>query len=233
MTMVKFACTLRYQTSRRERMPRTHSKPSENLASRARKLPARRTRSQDKKAKSSNQRAALSPRLGDAERNYCFAVAMKYMKDEEAAADVAQDALLLAHRHRGSFRGASRYSTWLYRIASTTALMHLRKKRRTSKEVPAPTLAEGGAPLAEERDVSAADPESQVANSQAIGVVKRRLGELGDKYQRIFWMRYLEGYTEAEIAKRLQLNLSTVKTRAHRARVAVREALGRELAIAA
>ncbi len=214
-------------------MPRTNSKARKKLAARAENLPARRNHRPATKAKSANQRAALSPNLGDAERSYCFAVAMKYMKDEEAAADVAQDALLLAHRHRGSFRGASRYSTWLYRIASTTALMHLRKKRRTSKEVPSPALTEGSAPLAEERDLSAPDPESQVANGEAITVVERRLGELGDKYQRIFWMRYLEGYTEAEIAKRLQLNLSTVKTRAHRARVAVREALGRELALVA
>ena len=194
------------------------------LAQRPRRLPGR----------ASKKRNSLSPSLGDAERNYCFAVAMKYMKDEEAAADVAQDALLLAHRHRSSFRGASRYSTWLYRIASTTALMHLRKKRRSAKEVNATELSEGAGPLAEaERDHLVPNPESQVANGEAIKLVERRLDELGDKYQRIFWMRYLEGYTEAEIAKRLKLNLSTVKTRAHRARVAVREALGRELVMAA
>ena len=49
------------------------------------------------------------------------------------------------------------------------------------------------------------------------------LAELGEKYQQIFWMRYLEGYTESEIAEHLHLTLATVKTRAHRARVAVRD----------
>jgi len=214
-------------------MPATTKTGQSQLAARARKLPARSGKRTARPSKAKSKRAVLSPLLGDAERNYCFAVAMKYMKDEEAAADVAQDALLLAHRHRGSFRGASRYSTWLYRIASTTALMHLRKKRRSSKEVQAPALADGGPQLSDERDLAAADPEEQVANGEAMKVVERRLGELGDKYQQIFWMRYLEGYTEAEIASRLQLNLSTVKTRAHRARVAVREALGRELTLAA
>ena len=135
------------------------------LAARARKLPARRTGHTARSNKAKTKRAALSPQLGDAERNYCFAVAMKYMKDEEAAADVAQDALLLAHRHRGSFRGASRYSTWLYRIASTTALMHLRKKRRSSKEVQAPMLADGGPQLADERDTAPAG----VPNSAGVG----------------------------------------------------------------
>src|SRR6266542_120255 len=64
------------------------------------------------------------------EREFVYGVAMKYMKDEEKAHDVTQDALLLAYRHRGSFRGDSRLTTWLYRIAATTALMHLRKDRR-------------------------------------------------------------------------------------------------------
>ena len=49
-----------------------------------------------------------------------YGVAMKYMKDEEKAHDVTQDALLLAYRHRASFRGDSRFTTWLYRIAATT-----------------------------------------------------------------------------------------------------------------
>jgi len=88
-------------------------------------------------------RPTLSPKLGNAERNYVFAIAMKYVNDEEAANDVAQEALLLAHRHRNSFRGDSRYSTWLYRIAATTALMHLRKKRRKSKELLAMANSDG------------------------------------------------------------------------------------------
>ena len=52
---------------------------------------------------------------------------MKYVRNETDAEDVTQDALLLAHRYRDSFRGESRYSTWLYRVTATAALMFLRK----------------------------------------------------------------------------------------------------------
>src|SRR6266567_4585720 len=45
------------------------------------------------------------------EREFVYGVAMKYMKDEEKAHDVTQDALLLAYRHRASFRGDSRFTT--------------------------------------------------------------------------------------------------------------------------
>lgn len=170
-------------------------------------------------------RPTLSPKLGDSERNYVFAIAMKYVKDEEAAADVAQEALLLAHRHRKSFRGDSRYSTWLYRIAATTALMHLRKQRRGARELLATAHLDGEVSMPGDRPCDELGPEDCMANRQCVEMVERRLRELGDKYEQIFWMRYLEGYTETEIAKKLRLNLSTVKTRAHRARVAVRETL--------
>lgn len=166
----------------------------------------------------------LSPELGDQERNYVYSVAMKYVKDEDAAADIAQDALLLAHRHRGSFRGNSRYSTWLYRIAATTALMYLRKKRRRAIELFSPAQNDEEA-FPEPPSANEPGPDAEVAGREALQLIRRRLGELGDKYERIFWMRYLEGYTETEIAAELDLTLATVKTRAHRARVAVRETL--------
>ncbi len=168
--------------------------------------------------------------LSEKERNYVFSVAMKYMKDEDAAADVAQDALLLAHRHRKSFRGDSRYTTWLYRVAATTALMHLRKKRRKSREMLVPNRV-GDADVANDpldRPSPAPSPEEESAAREALAVVARRLDELGDKYQDIFMLRFCEGYSESEIARRLNLNVATVKTRAYRARLAVRETLRTE-----
>jgi RNA polymerase sigma-70 factor (ECF subfamily) len=168
----------------------------------------------------------LTPDLGPAEREYCYAVAMKYVRDEEAAADVAQEALLLAHRHRDSFRGDSRFSTWLYRIAATTALMWLRRQRRRGRELTALVDGEGDETAAlETRESPETDPATLAATHEQMALVERRLGEMGDKYGRIFLMRYLEGYTETEIAERLELSLATVKTRAHRARIAVKETL--------
>jgi RNA polymerase sigma-70 factor, ECF subfamily len=173
----------------------------------------------------------LGPDLGPAEREYCFSVAMKYVRDEEVAADVAQEALLLAHRYRDSFRGDSRFSTWLYRIAATTALMWLRRQRRRGRELT--RLVAGGDGGAEEiaaletRISPEPGPAELAAAHEQVHLVARRLDEMGDKYGRIFLMRYLEGYTETEIAERLDLSLATVKTRAHRARVAVKDTLAR------
>jgi RNA polymerase sigma-70 factor (ECF subfamily) len=162
------------------------------------------------------------------ERDFVYGVAMKYMKDEEKAHDVTQDALLLAYRHRDSFRGDSRFTTWLYRIAATTALMHLRKDRR----LPLLTSIDGGEDESvEEPRNDASTPEEQSASSEAVHLAGERLAEMGDKYGQIFSMRFVEGYSESEIARRLSLNVATVKTRAYRARAHLRKEL--ELALAA
>jgi RNA polymerase sigma-70 factor (ECF subfamily) len=159
-------------------------------------------------------------------RSYVFSVAMKYVKDEEAAADVAQEAMLLAHRHRDQFRGDSLFTTWLYRVTATTALMWLRKQKRLSREVPASgSTEEDGPSWLETRPDPEAAPEEAVAESELLERVRRGVAALGDKYVPIFWMRYLEGYTETEIAEKLGLTLATVKTRAHRAKVAARASL--------
>src|SRR5580698_472042 len=101
----------------------------------------------------------LAPDLEHA-RAYVHSIAMKYVRNETDAEDVTQEAMLLAHRYRDSFRGDSRYSTWLYRVTATAALMFLRKQRRLAREIPSSHAAdEDGTPLldrhASDRDLRA------------------------------------------------------------------------------
>ncbi len=160
------------------------------------------------------------------ERDYVYAIAMKYLKDEDEAADVAQDAMLNAFRHRASFRGDSRFTTWLYRVAATTALMHLRKKRRSRVSLASyePREEEAGDPMAD-LVAGGPSPEDEAAAHEALSIAGQRLRSLGDKYGSIFRMRFADGYSESEIANELDLNVATVKTRAYRARAALREEL--------
>jgi RNA polymerase sigma-70 factor (ECF subfamily) len=166
------------------------------------------------------------------EREFVYGVALKYLKDEEEAADVTQEALLLAYRHQGSFRGDSRFTTWLYRIAATTALMHLRKKRRTPLMVSTDAPTEDGEERAETRSLkfAGASPEEASASSEALEIAAQELQGMGDKYPTIFAMRFLDGYSETEIARRLDLNVSTVKTRAYRARAHLKRRLAARFA---
>ncbi len=160
----------------------------------------------------------LCPDLGARERDFVFAVAMKIVKSPADADDVTQDALLLAHRYRDSFLGQSKYSTWLYRIATTTALMHLRRRARQSREVSDSELAEQEATWLRSLQSEAPSPEEQAQQRELLVRVSERILELGSKYTELLSLRWFEGYTEQEISKRLCLPLSTVKTRSFRGR---------------
>jgi RNA polymerase sigma-70 factor (ECF subfamily) len=158
----------------------------------------------------------------DRTRAYVRSIAMKYVRNEHDADDVTQDAMLLAHRYRDAFRGDSRYSTWLYRVTATAALMFLRKQRRLAREIPASGTGgvdeDGTAWL--DRVASPNDLRAEVIARADLGVVADAVAKLGAKYPAVFWKRYGEGRTETEIAKELGVSVAAVKTRAFRARQA-------------
>ena len=160
-------------------------------------------------------------------RAYVKSIAMKYVRDDQDAEDVTQDALLLAHRYRASFRGESRYSTWLYRVTATAALMFLRKQRRSAREVPSShSVDDEGAPLLE-RQPSSIDVRAEVLARADLEVMTDAVTALGAKYPAVFWKRYGEGRTETEIAKELGISVAAVKTRAFRGRQAALRAAAR------
>ena len=162
----------------------------------------------------------------DRTRVYVRSVAMKYVRDEQDAEDVTQEAMLLAHRYRDSFRGESRYSTWLYRVTATAALMFLRRQRRLAREIPASGTADDEGTGLLERQTAPADLASEVIARDQVGNVVDAVAKLGAKYPAVFWKRYGEGRTETEIARELGISVAAVKTRAFRARQAALAALG-------
>lgn len=156
----------------------------------------------------------------DRTRAYVRSVAMKYVRDEQDAEDVTQDAMLLAYRYRASFRGDSRFSTWLYRVTATAALMYLRKQRRLAREIPASgSMDEDGTPWLE-RHAAPTDLGGEVLARGELALMSAAVARLGVKYPAVFWKRYGEGRTETEIASELGLSVAAVKTRAFRARQA-------------
>lgn len=153
-------------------------------------------------------------------RAYVRSVALKYVRDDHDAEDVTQEAMLLAHRYRDSFRGESRYTTWLYRVTATAALMFLRKQRRQAREVPASTsTTEDGTPFLDRQAAPGDLREELIARDELTGV-RTAVAALGAKYPAVFWKRYGEGRTETEIAKELGISVAAVKTRAFRGRQA-------------
>jgi RNA polymerase sigma-70 factor, ECF subfamily len=161
----------------------------------------------------------VSGALGPAERSFVYAVVFRILRDEDAAADTTQDALLLAYRYRHQFRGESAHRTWLYRIAVTTALGYLRRQRRRREE-----LTAGAQAVGLEMPDPRPSPEQTVATGELADAMLEALAEIGPRHREVFLLR-LKDWTEPEIAQRVGISVANVKIRAHRARASLREAL--------
>ncbi|MBX3158091.1 MAG: sigma-70 family RNA polymerase sigma factor [Deltaproteobacteria bacterium] len=136
--------------------------------------------------------------------------------DPEAAEDVAQDAMLLAYRHRDSYRGDARYHTWLYRIAATAAFGYLRKRRRSPELLPPDDAAHERAP-----DPSGG-PDELLSACQQTARALAALERLAPMYRDVVLLRLT--LSEAATAARLGISVANVKVRAHRARRLLRTA---------
>src|SRR6478672_10592855 len=126
--------------------------------------------------------------FGAKDRQFVYSVARRIVRSDEDADDVAQEALLLAHRHISSFRGDSRLRTWLYRIAVTTALGHLRRTKRARLHVPVADI-----PLPD----PAKSPEAVVADAETDAIVREAVQELEPLYRDVLIARAYA--SEAEV----------------------------------
>lgn len=156
--------------------------------------------------------------FGPEDRGFVYAVARRIVGSPEEADDVTQDTLLTAYRHRDAFRGESRYRTWLYRIAFTTALGHLRRRGRSRE-----ALAANEDGLGYQLPDGAPSAESQLIAAEQAHIVRAAVGELAAPYRDVLVARSTA--TEPEVAEQLGLSIANVKVRAHRARKQLRQAL--------
>lgn len=150
--------------------------------------------------------------------NKVYGLALRMCGSPEDAWDVAQEAFLAAWRGLPSFRGEAGFSTWIYRLTANAAIDHLRQTRRQREEVPldedALTLASGdGGP-----QQSAEDKELRAAVASA-------MESLSVDHRRILVLRELRELSYEEIARELDIDLGTVKSRISRARKALRKIL--------
>ncbi len=143
---------------------------------------------------------------------------LKMCRHPEDARDVVQETLVAAARSIEQFRGEASLSTWLYRIARSFCA-----KKRRRRELGSPT--DRSEELEQATDAVAESPEEQVGTRQLVEALYAALDQLDPKYREVFLLRDVEGLSAAQTASVLGLQVATVKTRLHRARLQVRAAL--------
>lgn len=177
--------------------------------------------------------AGDEPAFEDIVRRYqgrVFRLASRLAGSETEAADVLQETFLRAYRGLPSFRGASRFGTWLYRIATNAALANRRARARRpaeSLEAFLPRFDGTGTHLATPAELQVATRVDEVLDRQSLAD-KARAGieRLPDLYHDAFVLRDLEEMPTAEVAEVLGLEPAAVRQRVHRARLMLRGYLG-------
>lgn len=135
--------------------------------------------------------------------------AYHFTRDRTLADDVTQEAFLRAFRFLGSFRGDSKFSSWLFRIARNCAMDQLRMRKTTLER-------ESRAPLG-----PTSDPQARVELDAALGAVT-------PEHREPFLLVEVFGLSYQEAADVLGVRVGTIKSRMHRARRAMMDALAVE-----
>lgn len=155
-----------------------------------------------------------------------YAVAMRMMGDPDEAEDVLQETFISACKHIQNFEGRSELSTWLHRIATNAALMHIRKqKRRKEVSLTSPGDSDEEMVIPQQIEDWHYSPSDFSLNSELRDVLEEAISQLPDTLRTVFVLREIEGYDTAETAAMLDISVSAAKVRLHRARLQLRELL--------
>lgn len=155
---------------------------------------------------------------------FVFTLVLRYIKSREDAEEVAQDVFVKAYRALADFKGASKFSTWLYTIVTTTCISFLRKKKLETHSLDNEKLFE----TIENKDSGMS--ANQVEQKSKVTMVNNAIGLLNPDDAEIVTLFYKGEQTLDEIAQVLGIEANTVKVRLHRARTRLKEKMQKHFA---
>lgn len=160
-----------------------------------------------------------------------YRLALRFVRTEAEAKEVVQDTLLTVWRKLDSFKGDALFSSWLYRVTANAALMRLRSQRRhaeVSTEDLEPSVLEHAPGYGQVDDPGsnwARRPDDQLQSERLKAEIQRAVDALPEIYRTVFLIRDVDGHSTEETAEILGVSVPTVKTRLHRARLALRQTI--------
>lgn len=163
---------------------------------------------------------------------YCekiYGTAIRILKDPDKAEDILQEVCLTLVEKLGAFRQESKFSTWLYRVTVNCCYMHLRNEKKFERDLSLNSNEPYDENGSLEGRIADKDwsrrPETLSLSNEAMGIIEKAVEELPEPYLVVFQLRDMEGLTNDEVSDVLQISVSAVKSRLHRARLFLRERL--------
>jgi len=158
--------------------------------------------------------------LFDCHKSRVYAICLRMTNNPAEAEDLTQDAFIHVFRKLSTFRGDSAFSTWLYRIAVNTVLMHFRRRNGQQISLELPSQTDADCPR---REYGGCDDE--LTGSIDRLALARAITELPDGYRMIFLLHEVKGYEHKEIAKLLHCSVGNSKSQLHKAKLRMRKLL--------
>lgn len=164
-----------------------------------------------------------------------YRLAYGIVRNQADAEEIVQDVFLTLVRKGATFEGHAALTSWMYRVTTNVALNKRRGKRReleVSLEEHLPTYREDGHRDGDRSYVLAdwsGTPEQTLLSGEARRILERAIDTLPDHYRAVLILRDVEELSNEEVASVMDDSLGSVKSRLHRARMALREQLTRHL----
>ncbi len=166
-----------------------------------------------------------------------FALSLRMIGNRQEAEDLAQEVFMTLHRAIASYRGEGRFYTWLYRIASNTCKNRIKylRGRHFHRSVPVEDTPEAQVPAGEAGPGAPLQsrvhgPEAMTEGNRLEAAVQRELAALDPEHRLLIVLRDVQGLSYQEILRITGLQEGTLKSRLHRARVALKDRLKPHLA---
>jgi len=150
-------------------------------------------------------------------QNFVFTLVLRMVKNREDAEEIAQDVFIKAYKYLADFRGASKFTTWLYTIVNNTSITFLRKKKLDIHSLDNERVFE----MAENQDSGMRANLVEQKSKQAM--VNNAIAMLGPDDAEIITLFYKAEQSLEEIAAILGLEANTAKVRLHRARTRLKD----------
>lgn len=153
-------------------------------------------------------------------QHYVYNLALRVLKNEEEALDLAQETFVRAWTALPNFRGQSQFRTWLYRIVTNLCYNRLPNLRRSLNELGDDVIAD-----IPETETAFDNPAHGLESRELRAYLHQAIEQLDENYRLLISLRYQNDLSYEEIATMLNLPLGTVKTGLFRAREQLRRAL--------
>ncbi len=163
-------------------------------------------------------------------RSAVYALALRMLRNPGDAEELTQETFLSAWQNLPGFRGDASFGSWLHRICANFALMRLRRKKLEPEltedaVLPEPRFDGNGTLLSVPSYEWARGTEEKVLDRELAQAIEEATEKLTDDYRVVFLLRDYDGFSYEDIASTLGMTVPAVKSRLHRARLALRESI--------